>query len=285
MVKVYDDCVRNLSLEEEYQGEYSTSEFMAVMVSRQILPDDGAAGGGVYSDVIYNGVILGATLHAQDVTYITGGYYMNLSENKLPKSTPTFLPWEYRFIEIADGMMYDHDCQLYNPGVRKLANVFFVGGLQIDKYANINNTLIGKDWDNPELKGPGLMGILNFNDNMKRIYHFVRKHDRRTFVDEVDFITSMGHRNKYGWKKDFGFQNSGPTLCFSPLCVMDYEEQTKHMRLKSVHPGHSVEEVLDNTGFDLIVPAEVPVTKPPTLLEINTLRTQVDTLGVLREAF
>jgi glutaconate CoA-transferase subunit B len=66
---------------------------------------------------------------------------------------------------------------------------------------------------------------------------------------------------------------------------MDYEEQTKHMRLKSVHPGHSVEEVLDNTGFDLIVPKDVPITKPPTVFEINTLRTQVDTLGVLREAF
>ncbi|TDA68272.1 MAG: hypothetical protein D9V47_08470 [Clostridia bacterium] len=284
-MKYFDDCYRDLSKEEEYTGEYSTNEFLAVLVSRQIRPDDGAAGGGVYSDVIYNGVLLAVKLHASDLTYITGGYYMNIAERKLPKSTPTFLPWEYRFFDIADGMMYDHDCQLYNPGPRKLANVFFVGGMQIDKYGNINNTLIGKDWKNPKLKGPGLMGILNFNDNMKRIYYFVRKHDRRTFVDEVDFISSMGYKNKYGEKKDFGFQNNGPTLVFTPICVMDFEETSKHMRLKSVHPGHTVEEVLDNTAFDLIVPDEVPGTKPPTVVEITALRTEVDTLGVLREAF
>ncbi|TDA65500.1 MAG: hypothetical protein D9V47_13295 [Clostridia bacterium] len=166
--KVWAECARDLSLEEDYRGEYSISEFLAVIVSRLIRPDDGAAGGGVYSDVVYNGVILAATLHAPDLTYITGGYYMNVGERQLPKSAPTFLPWEYRFFSIADGMMYDHDCQLYNPGPRKLANVFFVGGLQIDKYGNINNTLIGQDWENPVLKGPGLAGILTFNDNMKR---------------------------------------------------------------------------------------------------------------------
>lgn len=285
MANYHAECVRDLAQEAIYEGEYSVSELMAAIVSRQIKPDDGAAGGGVYSDLVYNGVILAATLHAPDLTYITGGYYMSVADRSLPKSTPTFLPWEYRFIAIADGMMYDHDCQLYNPGHRKIANVFFVGGLQIDKYGNINNTLIGKDMKKPKLKGPGLAGIQTFNDNMRRIYYFVRKHDQRTFVEEVDFISSMGHRNKYGWKKDKGFQNDGPTAVITPLCLMDFTEDTKQMRLVSIHPGRTLEEVLDNTGFNLVIPEAVPFTLPPTVPEITTLRKQVDTLGVLREAF
>lgn len=269
----------------EYKGEYSPSEFMAIIVSRQIQETDRAAGGGVYSDIIYNGVLLGSILRAPNLVYITGGYYMSLQGKRLPKNTPTFLPWEYRFMQIAEGMMYDHDCQLYNPGPRKLADVFFVGGMQIDKYGNINNTLIGKDWNNPVLKGPGLMGIQTFNDNMKRIYYFVRNHDKRTFVEEVDFISAIGYRNKYGWKKDMGMENEGPTLVITPIAVMDFEEETKHMRLKSVHPGHTVEEVKANTGFDLIIPPNVPMTDPPTEEEIYTLREEVDVLGVLRKPF
>ncbi|TDA68766.1 MAG: hypothetical protein D9V47_07055 [Clostridia bacterium] len=94
----------------------------------------------------------------------------------------------------------------------------------------------------------------------------------------------MGYRNKYGVKGKIGFGNSGPSLVLTPLCVMGFDSDGE-MILKAIHPGHSLEEVLDNTGFDLRVPEEVLTTKPPTVKEITALRTQVDTLGVLREAF
>ena len=70
--------------------------------------------------------------------------------------------------------------------------------------------------------------------------------------------------------------------CLTPLCFMDFDENSKRMRLKSIHPGVSVDEVVANTGFELIIPASVPVTEPPTESEMQVLRTRVDPEGILR---
>jgi len=265
--------------------DYSPNEYMAIQVSRVIRETDKMAGGGVYSDVIYNGVMLASILRCPDLIYATGGFFMNLAGKRLPRFTPTFLPWEYRFMKIGEGMVYDHDAQLYNPGPRKLVQgIFFIGGMQIDRYGNINNTIIG-DIKKPRLRGPGTIGIITFSDYMLRSYMFVRHHDRRTFVPEVDFITAAGYKNKYGEKKDLKVQNEGPEMVITPIALMDFDEETKHMRLKSVHPGYTVKDVVANTGFDLIIPDNVPTTSPPTEEELYTLRNEVDRLGVLRKPF
>jgi len=78
-----------------------------------------------------------------------------------------------------------------------------------------------------------------------------------------------------------GIPGGGPKYCVTPLCVFDFEEETKRMRLKSVHPGVSVEHVIRETGFAPIVPATVPLTDAPSAAELDALRTRVDLAGRL----
>ena len=158
--------------------------------------------------------------------------------------------------------------------------------MQVDKYGN-QNMSIGGDINKPTFRGPGITGLQTFSCFMERYYIYTRVHDKRTFVDTVDFISCPGYKNKYGERKDWGLDkwNLGPTLVVTPIALMDFEEETKHMQLKSVHPGHTVEEVKANTGFELIIPEKVETTSPPTEEEIDLLRTQVDVTGVLRKEF
>ncbi len=106
-----------------------------------------------------------------------------------------------------------------------------------------------------------------------RCYIYTRNHDTRTFVDEVDFISAPGYKNKYGDRESWGFTKhgwnpNGPQEIISPIACMDFDEETKHMRIKSVHPGHTVDKVREKTGFDILVPSKVPETDPRTEEEI-----------------
>ena len=108
-------------------------------------------------------------------------------------------------------------------------------------------------------------------------------HDPRVLVERCDFVTA------FGWggggadaRARLGLPGGGPKYCLTPLCVFDFEEETKRMRLKSVHPGVTVETVLARTGFAPVVPARVPETAPPRPDELAILRERVDVEGVLR---
>jgi glutaconate CoA-transferase subunit B len=110
-------------------------------------------------------------------------------------------------------------------------------------------------------------------------------HSLRSFVEKVDFRTSPGFlEGGESWRtaKEEGLiLGEGPVLVVSPLGVFDFEEESKAMRLVSVHPGKTLEEVVAATGFQLVVPAEVPTTSPPTEKELVILRS-LDTDGILK---
>lgn len=267
----------------EYKEGYTTKEYIAVIVAREIRDEDKVVGVGLYSDIIQNGIFLANLTHASNVVYSIGGPFVNFSGKKLPKHTITFLPWDYRFFQIAEGRVTGHDELLYMPGHRKVCNVMFIGGLQIDKYGNINNHVIG-DYYKPKLRSSGPIGLNTFALFCRRYYIFVRNHDKRTFVEEVDFITAPGFKNKYGDRKTWGLDrdNPGPCMVITPKALLDFDEKSRGMRLKSVHAGCTVEEVVENTGFQLIIPEKVPTTPPPTEEELSILRKEIDHFGILR---
>jgi glutaconate CoA-transferase subunit B len=116
-----------------------------------------------------------------------------------------------------------------------------------------------------------------------RFHLVVKSHDPRIFVPRCDFVSA------YGWgeggadaRTKLGLPEGGPRYVVTPLCVMDFEEETKRMRLKSVHPGVSIEQVVKSTGFELIVPRDVPETEPPDAEQLKVLRTRIDVRGALR---
>ena len=144
----------------------------------------------------------------------------------------------------------------------------FASGAQIDMYGNLNIVCIG-DYNSPKVRLPGPLAQPDHAAHAKRVFA-VQKHDRRTFVEKVDFISAVGNRDREG------LPGGGISLVFTDLGVMDFNPQTKQMRLRSVHPGKTLEQIRDNTGFDLEIPEEVPCTLAPDEAELELIRTRID---------
>jgi glutaconate CoA-transferase subunit B len=177
---------------------------------------------------------------------------------------------------------YIHNELVENMKFRR-KGVFFAGALQIDPYGNSNLIGIGSDYSKLKFRGPGAIGVCNATVMNSRFHLVLNSHDRRILVPKCDFISA------FGWgtggddaRTKIGLPGGGPRYVVTPLCVMDFEDGTKRMRLKSVHPGVAVSEVIERTGFELVIPASVPITEPPSAAELHVLRHRIDVRGALR---
>jgi glutaconate CoA-transferase subunit B len=160
-------------------------------------------------------------------------------------------------------------------------DIMFASGMQIDQFGNVNLVSIGP-YDKPKLRGPGTVG-LEFAGCVKEIVYFFRSHNKHTFVPKVDFVSAFGYGSGPGSREAAGLpENHGPKLVVTNLAVMDFDESSQKMRLRSLHPGVSVERVQENTGFELLVPNHLPATPLPTAQELQLLRTEIDRGGRLQ---
>lgn len=157
---------------------------------------------------------------------------------------------------------------------------FFHNGMQVDAYGNINLHHIGGTIDRPKMRGPGAANI-SYAATSRRFYICTTNHTARTFVPRVDFITSPGYLDGPDSYRAAGL-SGGPSLCVTPMAVMDFDPVTLRMRLKTVHSWSTPDEVARNTGFDLGIAGEVPATEPPAAEELRLLREMVDPEGLLR---
>ena len=147
-------------------------------------------------------------------------------------------------------------------------DVGFLSAAQIDRFGNLNSTVIG-NYDNPGVRLPGAGGAPEIASSAGEVIIMLR-HSSRTFVEAVDFITSMGFgRNGEGRE---GHRGAGPTVVITDLGVLEPEPESKELCLVGVHPGVEVDQVLDATGWPLRVAPEFATTAPPTDEELQTLR-------------
>ena len=149
-------------------------------------------------------------------------------------------------------------------------DVGFLGAAQIDRFANINTTVIGA-YDRPSVRLPGAGGAPEIAANCGEVIITLR-HSRRAFVEELDFVTSLGHGTGNGCREQMGLRGRGPSAVISDLCVLRPDPVTKELTLTSVHPGVSMDDVRDATGWDLQVADEVEVTPVPSSDELTVLR-------------
>jgi glutaconate CoA-transferase subunit B len=156
-------------------------------------------------------------------------------------------------------------------------DIGFVGAAQIDSYGNINTSYIG-EFENPKTRLPGSGGGNDIVSSAKRIV-IMMTHEKRKMVQKLDYLTSPGFLSGPGAREKAGLLGGGPSHVVTNLCQMDFDPKTKKIRLATVHPGVSVQQILENTGFDLIIPKEVITTEPPTYEELELLRT-IDPNGV-----
>lgn len=268
-----------IGMSVHYAKDYTTKELMAAFIAND-LEDGLGAIAGANLPVPRAGVLLAHLTHGPNMRIILSQTFTNLFDESVLE--PFEFSTDWRAAKWAEGYCI-HSQFIDNIKRYGMNEVFFVGAIQVDKYGNCNLIGVGKDYRRLKFRGPGGVGTGDKGAHCKRYYIYTNSHDRRVFVERCDYITAVGWgEGGADYRKRLGLPGEGPRYCITPLCIMDFEEESKRMRLKSVHPGVSVEQVVENTGFELIIPRDVPVTDPPTEEQIQLLRNRIDVEGILR---
>jgi glutaconate CoA-transferase, subunit B len=167
-------------------------------------------------------------------------------------------------------------CDIMETATRGFIEYGFLGGAQIDAFGNLNTTVIGKYWP-PKVRLPGSGGANDVASFCWKTIVIMRKHDTRSFVPKVDFLTTPGYLTGPGAREKAGLPpGAGPYRVVTNMALMDFEPATKRMRLIATHPGVKPEDVVKATGFELLVADKVGVNPEPTEKELRLLREEID---------
>ena len=148
--------------------------------------------------------------------------------------------------------------------------VGFLGGAQIDRFANLNTTVVG-DYHKPKVRLPGGGGAPEIATNCHEIF-IIMAMGKRAFVDKLPFITSMGHGPTGRERRALGVKSKGPTRLITDLCLFEPDPETQEMTVVSIHPGVTREQIIENCGWTPSFAAHVVETRAPDAKELEVLR-------------
>jgi glutaconate CoA-transferase subunit B len=160
---------------------------------------------------------------------------------------------------------------------RGYIDVGFLGGAQIDRYANINATVIA-GYDQPKVRLPGSGGSMEISAWANRCY-IITPHQKRRFPEKVDFRTSAGFLSGRAERESKGVRGGGPQAIVTDLCIMEPDESGE-LVVTALHPEKTMNQVLENTGWDIKTAPELNTTAPPTEEELRILRQDLDPGGI-----
>jgi glutaconate CoA-transferase subunit B len=152
--------------------------------------------------------------------------------------------------------------------------VAFLGAAQVDRHANLNSTVIG-DYEQPKTRLPGAGGAPEIALGCPEVV-VIAPHSPHTFVEQVDFITSVGYGDGPGARERLGPRGKGPTKIITDLGILEPDPETKELTLTHLHTGITAEQAREATGWDLQIAADLKTTDPPTEDELNKLRELVN---------
>lgn len=245
-------------------GDYTIDELISVCIARQVV-DGEVLAQGINTPLVMAGLILAKCTYAPNVSFASA---------------------------IGQSL-----CQTWgSPGVGRIEDVWLSQGLfhagfatataellpayhpkeffrpaQVDAAGNTNNIAFGSNYHQPRMRLPGSGGIPDVTTTSDQLYLYVPRHSRVTFVEKLDFVSGLGHTPARR-------RGAGPHYLISDLGQFDWANG--RMRLTSVHPGVTVEQVQNKTGFKLEIAPDLAETPPPTAEEIRLLREEIDPLGV-----
>jgi glutaconate CoA-transferase subunit B len=163
---------------------------------------------------------------------------------------------------------------------RGLVEIALLGGAQIDKYGNLNSTVIGS-YDRPKTRLPGSGGALEIATHAQRIFMIMRL-KRRAFVDKLDFRTSPGHLTGGDSRARLGLPGGGPELVISDKAILNFDNSDREMQLTHLYPGVTVENVRAEVGWPLRVAESIQEIAAPTADELRLIREEVDPHAMYR---
>ena len=242
-------------------ADHTAAELLAVMSAR-LLEDGQCVFAGVGIPLL--AATLAQRLHAPGLTILFEGGVIGpfVVPGELPPSTN-----EQRCTRRANMLLGITDVLLLLQ--RGYVDVGFMGGAQIDRYGNLNSSFIG-DADHPKVRLPGTGGGNDIASLTQMIV--AMKHEKRRFVDKVDFVTSPGFLRGRTSRSDSGLISGGMYRVVTDLAVLGFDPETRAMNVAALHPGVTLEEVRDNTGFELLAGPEPATTAPPRADELAALR-------------
>jgi len=240
---------------------YTTQEMMAVAAARTLTNDDVCfVGIGAPSQACN----LARLTHAPNITLIYESGTIGTRPDVLPLSIGDPELCETARCTVSVPEMF----QYWLQGGR--ISVGFLGGAQLDKFGNINSSVIGS-YAKPKVRLPGGGGAPEIASHCRQTY-VVMAQSRRSFVEKVDFITSFGYGEGGDHRERLGLRTLGPTLVITDLCIMRPDPQTKELTVTALHPGVTREQVQANTGWQVRFAETLETTPPPTDEELSVLR-------------
>jgi acyl CoA:acetate/3-ketoacid CoA transferase beta subunit len=188
-------------------------------------------------------------------------------------------------LSIGDGVLAEHaDSVVSVPEVFNYwlqagrVDVGFLGAAQIDRFGNINTTVVGR-YERPAVRLPGSGGAAEIAVHARRTL-VVSRLSPRAFPERVDFVTSPGHRYGDADRRSLGMPGAGPVKVITDKCVLEADEATGEMVLAATYPGVTVEEVRAGVGWPLGVRDRLTTIEPPTPEELRLLREVLDPRGL-----
>jgi glutaconate CoA-transferase, subunit B len=241
---------------------YTPSEMMTVAAARALKNDDVCFVGIGAPSAACN---LARLTHAPGIVLIYESGTIDTKPNVLPLSIGDGELCETALFTVSVPEMFRYWLQ----GGRITTG--FLGGAQIDKFANLNTTVVGP-YEKPKVRLPGGGGAPEIATSCGRIF-ITMNHSKRAFVEKLDFITSLGHgQGGDERKKKYGVDTEGPTKVITDLCVLEPDPKTKEIMVASLHPGVTREQVIEATGWKIQFFDKVAETPPPTEKELKVLR-------------
>jgi glutaconate CoA-transferase subunit B len=248
---------------------YSPAELMIVNAARLLENGDVVFVGVGQPNLACN---LAKRTHAPDLVMIYEAGVIGAEPSRLPLSIgdPTLVSGALSVVSMYD--IFANYLQRGNVGVG------FLGGAQIDKYGNINATVIGNDYTHPKVRLPGSGGAQEIAAWANRCY-IMTPHQKRRFPEKVDFLTSAGNLAGQADREKAGLRGQGPIGVVTDIGYLQPDD-TGELVLTALHPGRNAMEAIENTGWALKVAGDLRITEPLTEQELRILREELDPTGI-----
>ena len=242
-------------------ADYSPSEMMTVAAARALADDDVCFVGIGLPSAACN---LARLTHAPRITLIYESGTIETKPNVLPLSIgdPELCETALATVSVAEMFAY------WLQGGR--ITVGFLAAAQIDRFGNINTTVIGP-YEQPKVRLPGAGGAPEIASHCREVF-VITPQTRRSFTSQVDFITSFGHGTGGDHRQRLGIRTAGPSLVVTDLGLLRPDPETKELVVTSMHAGVTPEEMADRTGWPLRFAPQVEETPPPDARELDVLR-------------
>lgn len=242
--------------------DYTENELLAVLSARE-LKDDQTVFAGIGIPLL--AASLAQRLHCPGLVILFEGGVIGASidPGKLPPSTN-----DQRGARRSNMVLGSSEVLLLLQ--RGYVDIGFMGGAQIDRYGNLNSSHINGANGRPDVRLPGSGG----GNDIASLTNLIvtMKHEKRRFVEQVDFVTSPGWLNGRNSRTEQGLPCGGTLCVVTELAVFEFDEESRELKVAALNPGVSTAEVQENTGFELAFEDDLRVTPPPTEAELQTLR-------------